>query len=148
LSLEVVMRLAIRALGLGLLAVSALAGCAGAATTPSASPTASPKPIAISIKGFAFNPATITVAKGTTVTWTNEDTVNHTVTTGTPPPTQAPAASGASPAPSASLSKGDGRIDSGRVDATKTFAFTFNEAGTFNYFCAVHPRMVATVTVQ
>ena len=142
------MRFAIRVFGLGLLAVSAFAGCAGTASAPSPSPTASPKPVAISIKGFAFNPATITVAKGTTITWTNEDTVNHTVTTGTPPPTGAPAASGASPAPTPSLSKGDGRIDSGRVDATKTFAFTFNEAGTFNYFCAVHPRMVATVTVQ
>ena len=142
------MRLAMRLLGLGVLAVSALAGCAGAASAPSPSPSPSPKPVAISIKGFAFNPATIAVPKGTTITWTNEDAVNHTVTTGTPPPAVAPAASGASPAPTPSLSKGDGRIDSGRIFATKTFAFTFNETGTFNYFCAVHPRMVATVTVQ
>lgn len=144
------MRLAIRVLGLGLIAAIALVGCAGAssAPSPSPSPTASPKPVAISIKGFAYNPVTLEVVRGTTVTWTNEDTVNHTVTTGTPPPTQAPVASGASPAPSPSLSKGDGRVDSGRIDATKTFNFTFNEAGVFNYFCAVHPRMVATVTVK
>jgi len=142
------MRIAVRILGLGLLATVALVGCAGASSTPSASPTASPKPVAISIKGFAFNPATIEVTKGTTVTWTNEDTANHTVTTGTPPPTAAPVASGASPAPSPSLSTGDGRINSGRIEATKTFSFTFNEVGTFAYFCAVHPRMVGTITVR
>jgi len=141
------MRLAVRVIGLAVLAVSALAACAGASSAPSASPspTASPKPVAISIKGFAFNPATISVPKGTTITWTNEDTVAHTVTTGTPPPSASPTASGASPA---ALSSGDGRINSGRVENLKTFSFTFNEAGTFTYFCAVHPRMVATVTVQ
>lgn len=155
------MRLCIRALGLGLIAVVAVIGCGGAATAPTASPspTASPKPVAIAIKGFAFSPATIEVAKGTTITWTNEDTVNHTVTTGTPPPTPVPTASPAgavspsptasrTPGPSPTLIKGDGRVESGRIEATKTFSFTFNEAGTFTYFCGVHPRMVATITVK
>jgi plastocyanin len=136
---EVVMRLAIRVVGLGLIAAVAFVGCASGSSAPSASPspspTASPKPVAISIKSFAFNPATVEVAKGTTVTWTNEDPINHTVTTGTPPP-------------SPSLSTGDGRINSGRIQATSTFSFTFNEVGTFTYFCAVHPRMVATITVK
>lgn len=153
------MRLCIRMSGVGLIALVALVGCGATASAPSASPTASPKPVAISIKGFAFNPATIEVVKGTTITWTNEDTVNHTVTTGTPPPTPVPTASpagGASPSPTASrtpgpspsLTKGDGKVDSGRIDATKTFSFTFNELGTFTYFCGVHPRMVATITVK
>ena len=69
------MRLAIRVVGLGLIAALALVGCASASSAPSASPspspTASPKPVAISIKSFAFNPATVEVAKGTTVTWTD-----------------------------------------------------------------------------
>lgn len=150
------MRLAICVVGLGLIAVVAFVGCASASSapsaspsaTPSASPTASPKPVAISIKSFAFNPATVEVAKGTTVTWTNEDAVNHTVTTGTPPPSASPLPSGASPTPSPSLSSGDGRINSGRIQATNTFSFTFNEAGTFAYFCGVHPRMVAVITVK
>lgn len=155
------MRLAIRVLGLGLIAAVALVGCAGASSAPSpspiASPTASPKPVAISIKGFAFNPATVEVVKGTAITWTNEDTANHTITSGTPPPTPVPTPTGgasASPAasrtpgPSPILPKGDGRIESGRIEATKTFSFTFTEAGTYAYFCAVHPRMVATITVK
>jgi plastocyanin len=145
------MRLAIRLIGLGLIAAVALVGCASAAApsaSPKPSPTASPKPVAISIKSFAFNPVTIEVPKGTTVTWTNEDAVNHTVTTGTPPPTAAPAASGAAPTPSPSLSTGDGKVNSGRIQAANAFSFTFNEAGTYAYFCAVHPRMVATITVR
>ena len=148
------MRLAIRVVGLGLIAVVAFVGCSSASSAPSASPTpspsptASPKPVAISIKSFAFNPATVEVVKGTTVTWTNEDPVNHTITTGTPPPSAPPLPSGASPTPSPSLSTGDGRISSGRIQAANTFSFTFNEAGIFTYFCSVHPRMVATITVK
>ncbi len=142
------MRLAIRVLGLGVIAHVALVGCASASSAPSPSPTASPKPVALSIKGFAFNPATLEVVKGTAVTWTNEDTVPHTVTTGIAPPTAAPLPSGASPTPAPSLSSGDGKVNSGRIETTKTFSFTFNEAGTFNYFCAVHPRMLATITVK
>ena len=148
------MRLAIRVIGLGLIAMVAVVGCASASSAPSASPspspspTASPKPVAISIKSFAFNPATVEVVKGTTVTWTNEDAVNHTITTGTPPPSAPPLPSGASPTPSPSLSTGDGRVNSGRIQAAGTFSFTFNEAGTFAYFCSVHPRMVATITVK
>jgi plastocyanin len=132
------MRLVVRALGLALIATVAILGCAGPP----------PAPKAITIKTFAFTPATIEVAKGTTVTWTNEDAVAHTVTTGVAPPTFPPLPSGASPTPAPSLNSGDGRVNSGRIEPTKTFSFTFNEAGTFNYFCGVHPRMVATITVK
>jgi plastocyanin len=82
------------------------------------------------------------------VTWTNGDTVPHTVTTGVAPPTFPPLPSGASPTPFPSLSSGDGKIVSGRIEPTKTFSFTFNEAGTFVYFCSVHPAMGATITVK
>jgi plastocyanin len=142
------MRIAARILGLGLLAVVALVGCAGASTAPSASPTASPQPVAINIKGFAFNPKTIEVTRGTTVTWTNQDTVPHTVTTGVAPPTFPPLPSGSSPTPFPSLSSGDGKVVSGRIEPTKTFSFTFNDAGTFVYFCSVHPAMGATISVK
>lgn len=132
------MRLAIRVLGLCLIATVAIVGCAGT----------QPAPKSVTIKGFAFNPTPLEVVKGTTVTWTNEDTVPHTVTTGVAPPTFPPLPSGASPTPFPSLSTGDGRVNSGRIEPTETFSFTFNDAGTFNYFCAVHPAMRATITVR
>ena len=45
-------------------------------------------------------------------------------------------------------SSGDGKVVSGRIEPTKTFSFTFNDAGTFVYFCSVHPAMGATITVR
>ena len=132
------MRLVTRLLGLGLIGTVAILGCA--------SPAGPPK--AITVKNFAFTPASLEIAKGTTVTWTNEDTFPHTVTTGIAPPTFPPLPSGASPTPFPSLASGDGRVNSGPIEPTKTFSFTFNEAGTFNYFCGVHPAMLATITVK
>lgn len=132
------MRLVIRLLGVGLLGAIAVLACASPAGPPRA----------MAIKGFAFTPATIEVTKGTAVTWTNEDTVPHTVTTGIAPPTFPPLPSGASPTPFPSLVSGDGKVNSGRIEPTRSFSFTFNETGTFNYFCAVHPAMKATITVR
>lgn len=132
------MRLVIRLLGVSLLGTIAILACA--------SPAGPPK--AITIKDFVFTLASLEITKGTTVTWTNEDTFPHTVTTGIAPPTFPPLPSGASPTPFPSLASGDGRVNSGRIEPTKTFSFTFNETGTFNYFCAVHPAMLATITVR
>lgn len=78
----------------------------------------------VSISNFAFTPASITVKKGTTVTWTNNDSVAHTVT----------ADSGNGP-------------NSELLQNGETYSFTFNEAGTFKYHCVPHPSMKATVTV-
>ena len=79
----------------------------------------------VSISNFSFNPGSITVNKGATVVWTNNDSVGHTVT----------ADQGAGPA-------------SGLLNPGETYAFTFNEPGTFNYHCSVHPSMKGTVTVN
>jgi plastocyanin len=72
--------------------------------------------------GFAPNP--ITVAVGTTVTWTNNDSTGHTVTSNT------------------------GAFDSGALGAGKTFSFTFQTAGTYQYHCTFHAGMVGSVVVQ
>jgi len=78
----------------------------------------------VSIKNFAFDPATITVKVGDTVTWTNNDSMDHSVTA-------------------------DGnQFDSGNLASGKTFSFTFKTAGTVGYHCSIHPNMKATVTVQ
>lgn len=78
---------------------------------------------AITIQGFAFGPATITIPVGTTVTWTNKDTAPHNVTSAT------------------------GAFASKDMTTGQTFSFTFNQAGSFTYGCTIHPRMVATIVV-
>jgi plastocyanin len=77
----------------------------------------------ITIQGFAFSPAAISVPVGTTVTWTNKDAVGHDVTS-----TNGPFAS-------KTLATG------------QSFSYTFNQAGSFTYTCTIHPRMVATINV-
>jgi plastocyanin len=76
------------------------------------------------IQGMAFNPATITVAANTTITWTNKDAVGHTVTSD------------------------DSLFDSGIIGTNETFSFTFTTAGTYPYHCTPHPSMKATVKVN
>ena len=88
-----------------------------ASTTPAGVPVA--------IKNYAFAPASLSVPVGTTVTWTNDDTAPHTVTVSSGPVTFS----------SPTLQKGD------------TYTFTFTTPGTYSYYCAVHPSMVAKVIV-
>jgi plastocyanin len=121
------------------LAAVALAACSPAqpSTAPSSMPgmdmptssqSASGTPVAtntVSIKNFAFDPATITVKVGTTVTWTNSDQDPHTVTSD----------GKSGPLNSKPLNQGD------------TYQYTFTQAGTFSYLCTIHPFMTATVTV-
>ena len=77
-----------------------------------------------------YIPAEVTVGVGATVTWTNDDTAAHTVTSGTP--TDGP----------------DGVFDSSIVMSGNTFEFTFEEAGDYDYFCIVHPWMTGKVIVE
>ena len=77
-----------------------------------------------------YLPADITINAGDTVEWINVDTAAHTVTGGSP-------ADGPS-----------GVFDSSLVMADATYAFTFEDAGIYNYFCMVHPWMLGSVTVN
>jgi plastocyanin len=72
----------------------------------------------------AFAPSPATVPVGTTITWTNNDTSTHTVTSDS------------------------GAFDSGSLAPGAKFSFTFQTRGTFPYHCSPHPSMVATVVVQ
>jgi plastocyanin len=94
---------------------------ANSATTPATTPVAVKQ---VAITDFAFSPASITVKKGDTVTWTNNDSVEHTVTR-----------------------EGSTGPDSALFDEGETFSYTFNTVGTFKYFCKPHPSMQGTVTV-
>ncbi|MCX9085677.1 MAG: plastocyanin/azurin family copper-binding protein [Candidatus Methanoperedens sp.] len=90
--------------------------------TQTATPVITPSPVLVKIKGFAYDPATITLVKGTTVTWVQMDSgVQHTVT-------------------------GTG-FDSGILNAGDTFKWTFKKAGTFTYSCSTHSNMIGVVVV-
>ena len=79
----------------------------------------------------AFSPNPLTVKVGTEVTWKNADTAAHTVTQG-----------------DSSNGPTEGGFDSKLMAPKKEFKFEFEKAGTFNYYCQLHPAMVGTVTVQ
>lgn len=96
--------------------------------SPEASPQATPSSIGgeeatVTIVDIAFDPPELEVSTGTTVTWTNRDAAPHTVTAS------------------------DGAFDSGALNEGDTFSYTFEDAGTFDYVCEIHPGMTASVTV-
>jgi plastocyanin len=82
------------------------------------------EPIKIGVKGFMFNPVTVTVPAGSQVTWVNLDDEPHTVASDT------------------------GLFRSGGLDTNETFSFKFDKPGTYHYTCSIHPKMVGTVVVQ
>jgi plastocyanin len=81
------------------------------------------------IKLFQFQPKALDVKVGTTVTWTNADDIEHSVTAGEP-------------------GKESGAFDSGFFKKGGTYSFTFDKPGTYTYFCKRHNSMKATVTVS
>jgi plastocyanin len=91
--------------------------------TPIAGTPASASMSAVEIKSFAFNPASITVPAGTTVTWTNQDLAPHTATAD------------------------DGSFDTGRLEQGQSGTVTFDKPGTYTYTCTFHPNMKGTVVV-
>jgi len=78
------------------------------------------------IDEFQFGPAVLNVPVGTKVTWTNDDSDPHTVTSETDPKL----------------------FKSPPLDTGESFAFTFDKVGTYRYFCSIHPRMQGVVVVQ
>jgi plastocyanin len=89
-----------------------------------ASSQSSPTTAAVTIDNFSFTPAELTVSVGTTVIWTNRDDIPHTIVSN------------------------DGVFKSKVRDTDETFSFTFDKAGTYSYFCSVHPKMTGKIVVQ
>jgi plastocyanin len=79
-------------------------------------------------QGLNYAPASVTVAKGGKVTWTNNDPVPHTVT-------------------STSVPSGASSFDSGNMNANATYTVTFTVDGTYLYLCSYHPWMHGTILV-
>jgi plastocyanin len=84
---------------------------------------ASAEEVAVKIGNFTFGPQDLKVKAGTTVTWTNEDDIPHTVVS-----------------PTVFRSK--------VMDTDGTFSFTFTIPGTYKYFCSLHPHMTGIVIVE
>jgi plastocyanin len=80
--------------------------------------------VAVKIDNFVFGPQAITVPVGTTVTWTNSDDIPHTAVST------------------------DGVFKSKVMDTDEKFSYTFTKAGTYSYYCSVHPKMTGQVVVK
>ncbi len=78
----------------------------------------------VRIENFQFNPTTVTVPVGTTVTWKNDDGTLHTVTSTTKV------------------------FSSAGLDDGGVFSYTFTNPGTYTYFCKLHPHMTGTIVVK
>ena len=104
--------------GTGSSAYGAPASTAATATTTAATATN-----AAAIKGFAFQPDVLKVEVGAKVTWTNDDTVAHTVSADT------------------------NSFASGNLQPGGSFSFTFTRPGTYAYHCSIHPSMHGSIVV-
>lgn len=114
---------------LGAAIVTIGAGCGKSSTTKNTNVTTNTttknnttSEKSVTISNFTFSPATLAVAAGTTVTWTNEDTAAHTVVSET--------------------------FSSGNLAKGQAYSFTFSTPGTYDYNCGLHPTMTGTVIVQ
>jgi plastocyanin len=101
--------------------VVALCSLVGLGAAPAAAATHT-----ITIKQYAYTPAGMTLSQGDTVTWTNQDTVEHDV----------------------SVTHGPASFHSPMLAKGQSWSHTFTTAGTYSYVCSVHPDMVASLTVR
>jgi len=84
----------------------------------------SPATPEVKIDNFSFGPETLTVPLGTTVTWINHDDIPHSVVST------------------------DKVFSSKLLDKNEKFSYTFSKAGTYPYFCSIHPKMTGKIVVQ
>ena len=99
-----------------------------ATSSPSLSPvtstaTSTASQNSVAIQNYAFNPSTLTIQKGATVTWKNYDSVQHTVTSDS------------------------GAFSSPRLSTGDTYTYQFNNTGSFSYHCSIHTYMTGTIVV-
>jgi plastocyanin len=104
---------------------SSAAPASAASSAPSVAAASAPaaRGAAVTVKGFAFTPATISAKVGETITWTNQDAASHTVTLD------------------------NKSVDSGNIGTNATYSHAFTAAGSFPYHCQIHPQMKGTITI-
>jgi plastocyanin len=81
-------------------------------------------PAQVSVDNFSFGPDTLTVPANSTVTWINKDDVPHVI------------------------ASNDGLFKSKALDTDDKYSYTFSKAGTYSYYCSIHPKMVGKIVVQ
>ena len=97
---------------------------AGAVALMALNASAAPAPVTVTIGNFVFGPEALSVPVGTTVTWVNGDDIPHTVVAV------------------------DKSFRSKVLDTDDKYSFTFAKAGTYAYFCSIHPHMTGKVIVK
>jgi plastocyanin len=117
---DILFRIGLVALLVTLITVLAPAGRVGGVGAQEKTPAS----VAVKIDNFSFGPAALTVPAGTTVTWTNQDDIPHTVVST------------------------DGVFKSKALDTDDKFSFVFSKPGTYSYFCSIHPKMTGQIIVQ
>ncbi|HEY7229087.1 MAG TPA: cupredoxin family copper-binding protein [Pseudolabrys sp.] len=104
-------------------ALTRLVAAGIAAAYVHAAAPASAEEVAVKIGNFTFGPQEVKVKAGTTVTWTNDDDIPHTVVS-------------------------QNNFRSKVLDTDAKYSFTFTTPGTYKYFCSLHPHMTGTVVVE
>jgi plastocyanin len=113
-----------------LAAVTALAACGGDDDGAAGPETVGAEGVTVTVKTFDFQPDPLTVPAGTTITFVNDDAIDHTVTAGTRE----------RPMPEVF----DGQLP----EQGATFELTLDEPGTYDYFCEIHPGPGMTATIE
>jgi plastocyanin len=107
-------------------AYAALIFCAGISMAQRSYAEGAPATNTVVIDNFSFSPPQLSVAVGTTVVWKNQDDMPHTIVSDATPR----------------------EFKSPPVDSGEQFSWTFSKAGTYAYFCSLHPRMTGVITVR
>jgi plastocyanin len=105
---------------------AALILAAGVSTAQAAYADDTPAATTVVIDNFSFSPPRLSVAVGTTVVWKNQDDMPHTIVNDAKPR----------------------EFKSSPIDSGEQFSWTFSKAGTYAYFCSLHPRMTGVITVR
>ena len=110
----------------GLLTATALTLTVGLMSNPTRATgeEAKTQSMEVRVDNFTFGPQTLTVPVNTTVTWVNRDDIPHVIVSN------------------------DGVFKSKALDTDEKYSFTFTKAGTYAYFCGIHPKMVGKIVVQ
>ena len=91
--------------------------------TRAKSEEAKSSPMEVNVDNFTFGPDTLTVPANSTVTWVNKDDVPHVI------------------------ASNDGLFKSKALDTDDKYSYTFTKAGTYSYYCSIHPKMVGKIVV-